>query len=307
MTSTTDQPTVVVTGASGLIGTQLVAALEADGKRVIRAVRREAHSDQELSWDPAAGTIDRKKLEGVDAVIHLAGANIAGKRWSEAYKQLLIDSRVAGTKLIAETIASLDRKPRVFACASAIGYYGNRGQAQLDESAVCGDGFLPEVCMQWERSCEAARDAGIRTINMRIGVVLSPAGGALKEVLTPFKLGGGGVLGSGRQFFSWISLSDVVQAMQFLVNHDSLAGPVNLVSPGAVTNREFTKTLGRVLSRPTILPMPAFAARLLFGEMADALLLASTRVVPEVLTTAGFHFQHPNLEPALQHLLKQPT
>jgi len=305
MPDTNHPPTVVVTGASGLIGTKLVAALEADGKHVLRAVRREANSDRELSWDPAVGKIDREKIEGADAVIHLAGANIAGKRWNEAYKQRLIDSRVDGTTLIAETIAGLDQKPRVFASASAIGYYGNRGDAELDESAASGDGFLPELCMQWERSCQAARDSGIRTANMRIGVVLSPAGGALKEMLTPFKLGGGGILGSGRQYFSWISLDDVVGAMQLVVDNDSLSGPVNLVSPNPVTNREFTKTLGQVLSRPTLLPMPAFAARLLFGEMADALLLASARVVPGSLTAARFDFQYAELEPALRHLLNR--
>ena len=298
-----EQPTIVVTGASGLIGPKLVAALEADGKRVLRAVRRDVQSEQELRWDPAAGTIDRDRLEGVDAVIHLAGANIAGKRWTEAYKQTLIDSRVDGTTLIAKTIAGLERKPRVFASASAIGFYGHRGETELDESAACGDGFLPEVCMQWERACEAAQEADIRTVNLRIGVVLSPEGGALQKMLLPFKLGAGGVLGNGRQYFSWISLDDVVRAIQFAVENDSLSGPVNLVSPNTVTNREFTKTLGQVLSRPTVLPMPAFAARLAFGEMADSLLLASTRVVPKALATAGFDYQHSELEPALRHLL----
>ena len=297
------QPTVVVTGASGLIGTKLVPALEAAGRRVLRAVRRPAKNEQELSYDPKAGTIEREKLVGVDAVIHLAGAGIATKRWTESYKQVLIDSRVDGTKLISETIASLDNKPRVFACASAIGYYGDRGDTELEESATSGDGFLPEVCMQWERACQPARDAGIRTVNMRIGVVLSTKGGALKEMLTPFKLGGGGILGSGRQYFSWIELDDIVRAMQFVLENESLSGPVNLVSPNPVTNREFTKTLGRVLSRPTILPMPAFAARLLFGEMADALLLASARVVPSALTDAGFSYEYAELEPALRHIL----
>ncbi len=302
------QPTVVVTGASGLIGTQLVAALEAEGKHVLRAVRRETQNEQEFSWNPAAGTIDRDKLhrisEGIDAVIHLAGANIAGKRWTNSYKQQLIDSRVDGTTLIANTIANLDRKPRVFACASAIGYYGDRGNEELDESAPCGDSYLPELCLQWERSCQPARDAGIRTANLRVGVVLSPTGGALKKMLAPFKLGGGGILGNGRQYFSWITLDDVVRAIQFVVESDSLAGPVNLVTPYPVTNREFTKTLGRVLSRPTVLPMPAFAARLLFGEMADAALLASSRVVPSSLTNAGFSYLYPQLEPALRHLLE---
>ena len=303
---TTDQPTIVITGASGMIGSHLAIALEAEGKRVLRAVRRKPQNDHELSWDPKAGTIDRDKLEGVDAVVHLAGANIAGQRWTEDYKKVLLDSRVEGTTLVAETIASLERKPRVFACASAIGYYGDRGQQELDESAACGDGFLPNVCQQWEQSCQAARDAGIRTVNMRIGVVLSTEGGALKEMLTPFKLGGGGVLGSGQQVFSWIALDDVVRAIRFALDNESLSGPVNLVSPNAVTNREFTKTLGRVLSRPTILPMPAFAARLVFGEMADALLLASAHVVPGKLAENGLRYEYAELEPALRHLLQCP-
>lgn len=298
-----DQPTVVITGASGMIGSALTDALRADGKRVLRAVRREARSDDELSWDPEAGTIEREKLEGVDAVVHLAGAGIADKRWTVSYKQLILDSRVDGTTLIAKTLASLEHKPRVFACASAIGYYGDRGNEVLDESAISGDGYLPEVCLQWERSCQPARDAGIRTANMRIGVVLSTKGGALAKMLTPFKLGGGGVLGSGKQWFSWIELDDIVRAMQFVVANDSLSGPVNLVAPNPVTNREFTKTLGTVLSRPTVLPMPEFAAKLVFGEMADALLLASTRVVPNALTQAGFEFQQGELEPALRHIL----
>lgn len=305
MSESEHQPTIVITGASGLVGTKLTQAFEAEGKRVIRAVRREAKSDQELSWDPLQGTIDREKLEGVDAVIHLAGAGIADRRWTESYKKKILDSRVDGTTLIAETLASLENKPRVFACASAIGFYGDRGDAELDESAKSGDGYLPEVCLQWERACEAAVEAGIRTVNMRIGVVLSTDGGALQKMLTPFKLGGGGVLGSGKQYFSWIELDDIVSAMQFVVDNESLSGPVNLVAPNAVTNHEFTKTLGRVLSRPTFLPMPAFAARLVFGEMADALLLASTRVVPSALTGAGFAFQHGELEPALRHILQR--
>ena len=303
MSDANDQPTIVITGASGLIGKKLTAAFQSDGKRVLRAVRREVNNDQELSWDPAKGTIEREKLEGVEAVVHLAGAGIADKRWSESYKQLILDSRVDGTKLISETLASLDQKPKVFACASAIGYYGNRGNEELTESAACGEGYLPEVCMQWERACEPARAANIRTVNMRIGVVLSTEGGALKEMLTPFKLGGGGILGSGRQYFSWIELSDIVRAMQFVVGNQALTGPVNLVAPNPVSNRDFTKTLGRVLSRPTILPMPAFAARLVFGEMADALLLASTRVIPTALTEAGFSYQYSDLEPALREIL----
>jgi len=306
MASATESPTIVVTGATGLIGSKLVAALQSEGQRVIRAVRREVRDTQnELRWDPLTGTIEREKLEGVDAVVHLAGENIAGRRWSETYKQRLLESRVQGTRLICETIAGLERKPRVLACASAIGFYGDRGNEPLNETAAVGQGFLPELCLQWEQSCQAARDAGIRVANMRLGVVLSPEGGALASMLTPFKLGAGGVVGSGEQHFSWISLDDAVRAIQFVLTNDSLSGPVNLVSPQPATNREFTKTLGRVLSRPTVLPMPAFAARLAFGEMADALLLASARVLPSQLTATGFDFKYPQLEGALRHLLAE--
>jgi uncharacterized protein (TIGR01777 family) len=296
--------TIVVTGASGLIGKRLVASLEGDRRRVIRAVRSEVQDPvREIRWDPQRGQIDRDKLSGVDAVVHLAGANIAGKRWTPTYKQLLIDSRVEGTTLISEAVATLDPKPRVLVCASAIGFYGDQGESLLDESATCGDAFLPEVCLQWERACQPARDAGVRVANMRLGVVLSREGGALAKMLTPFKLGGGGVLGSGRQYFSWISLDDVVRAIEHVLSDDQLSGPVNVVAPTPVTNREFTKTLGKVLSRPTIVPMPAFAARLLFGEMADSLLLASTRVAPTALVESGFDFLHSDLESALRYLL----
>jgi len=298
------QSTTLITGASGLIGTRLVASLEAAGQKVLRAVRREVHDPRkELRWDPATGEIESDKLLGVDAVVHLAGANIAGRRWTPHYKQELIDCRVQGTTLIARAIANLPEKPRVLACASAIGFYGDRGNAKLDESAPCGDGFLPEVCMQWERACQPARDAGIRVTNLRLGVVLSPEGGALEKMLLPFKLGLGGILGSGKQYFSWITLDDVVRAMQAVLDNDKLNGPVNLVSPQSVTNREFTKALGMVLSRPTVLPMPTFAARLAFGEMADALLLASTRVVPGALKASRHNYLYPELEPALRHLL----
>jgi len=226
----------------------------------------------------------------------------------------MLDSRTQGTRLISETLASLDNKPRVLVCASAIGYYGAQGDAELDdygaqgdaeldETAPCGEGFLPELCMQWERACQPARDAGIRVVNMRIGVVLSPKGGALKKMLLPFKLGAGGILGTGRQYFSWIALDDVIHATKFILNNENISGPVNLVSPQSVTNREFTKTLGSVLSRPTLFPMPAFAARLAFGEMADALLLTGARVTPQVLADQGYDFLHPSLGPALRHLL----
>ncbi len=295
--------TILITGSTGLVGTAMVASLEGDGHRVLRAVRRQARTPEELSWNPTTGQIEREKLTDVDAVVHLAGANIAGRRWSKSYKQLMLDSRTQGTRLLSETLASLDRKPRVLVCASAIGYYGARDDSELDETASCGEGFLPELCMQWERACGPARDAGIRVVNMRIGVVLSPKGGALKKMLLPFKLGAGGILGTGRQYFSWIALDDVVHATKFLLNHEGIAGPVNVVSPQPVTNHAFTKALGSVLSRPTIFPMPAFAARLAFGEMADALLLTGARISPKVLADQGYDFLHPSLGPALRHLL----
>jgi len=299
------QSTVLVTGASGLVGTALVSALQAEGHPVMRAVRGEVqHPNEEVHWDPESGQVDRDKLTGVDAVVHLAGANIAGKRWTDAYKKEIRDSRVQGTRLIAETLAGLDPKPRVFACASAIGFYGDRGDAILDESAAPGEGFLPEVCLEWEQACLPAQEAGIRTVNLRFGVVLSKKGGALKEMLTPFKMGVGGVLGNGKQYMSWIVLDDAVRAIQFALENDTLAGPVNVVAPQAVTNREYTKTLGKVLGRPTIVRMPAFAARAAFGEMADDLLLASTRMVPERLQQAGFSFNFPDLEPALRRALE---
>jgi uncharacterized protein (TIGR01777 family) len=248
--------------------------------------------------------IDAARLEGIDGVVHLAGANIAGQRWSDSYKQEIRESRVKGTRLIAETLAKLTNKPRVLVCASAIGYYGDRGGEELTEDSPPGTGFLPEVCTAWENACQAARDAGIRTVNTRIGVVLSKDGGALKSMLLPFKLGLGGVVGNGGQYFSWMAIDDIVNALQFVLTNESQTGPVNLVSPQTVTNREFTKTLGRVLGRPTFFPMPAFAARLAFGEMADELLLSSTRVVPRKLQSAGFAYSYSQLELTLQHLLK---
>jgi uncharacterized protein (TIGR01777 family) len=299
-------PRILITGASGMIGSHLTRVLQASGYTVLSAVRREARNEREVRWVPERGEIDRDKLHGIDGVVHLAGASIGGQRWSAAYKQEIRESRVKGTRLISQTIAELDPKPRVFACASAIGYYGDRGDAMLDESAAPGEGFLPEVCLAWENSCEAARAAGIRTVNMRNGVVLSNEGGALKSMLLPFKLGVGGRVGSGKQYFSWMALDDTVSVMKFVLENDSLSGPVNLVSPQAVTNYEFTKTLGKVLSRPTIFPMPAFAARLALGEMADELLLSSTRVVPTKLEQAGFQFAYPQLEPALRHVLRKP-
>lgn len=298
------QRKVLITGASGMIGSRLCHRLESAGHHVLRAVRREVRDSAcEVRWSISENQIETEKLEGLDAVVHLAGANVAGHRWTENYKREIRESRTKGTELISSTLAGLADKPKVFACASAIGYYGDRGSEELDESSPPGTGFLPEVCTEWERACQNARDAGIRTVNMRIGVVLSTEGGALRSMLLPFKLGVGGVLGSGKQYFSWIALDDVVAAIHFVVGHESLSGPVNLVAPAPATNRQYTKTLGSVLHRPTIFPMPAFAARLAFGEMADELLLSSTRVKPQSLLEHGFRFEYPQLHAALQHVL----
>ncbi len=293
---------IAVTGSSGLIGTRLAAFLAACGHHVRRVVRRPPDPDaDEISWDPTTGRIDAAALEGVDCVVHLAGESIAAGRWTQARKDAIRTSRVAGTRLLSETLAKLAKPPRTLIAASAIGYYGDRGDETLTEDSPPGTGFLADVCRQWEAATEPAKQAGIRVVNLRIGVVLSAVGGALAKMLTPFKLGLGGVVGSGRQYMSWITLDDLVAAVHHLIVTDDVSGPVNAVSPNPVTNREFTKTLGGVLHRPTILPLPAPVVRLLFGEMGQALLLAGTRAVPTKLQAAGFEFSHPRLEGALRH------
>jgi uncharacterized protein (TIGR01777 family) len=295
---------VAVTGSTGLVGTALVGSLEAAGHVVSRVVRRPVRDGQhEIQWDPAAGQIDTAPLAGVDAVVHLAGESLAAHRWTEAFKAEIRDSRVRGTRLLCDALAGLATRPGVLVSASAVGYYGDRGEETVDESSAPGTGFLAEVCQQWEAATQSARDAGIRVVNLRLGVVLSPQGGALAQMLTPFKLGVGGVIGSGRQYLSWISIDDLVSAIQLVLRTESLTGPVNAVTPNPVTNREFTKTLGRVLGRPTVFSMPAFAARFAFGEMADEMLLSGVRVEPSALLKAGFAFQYPELDSALRHLL----
>jgi uncharacterized protein len=298
---------ILVTGSSGLIGSALVPFLTAEGQHVIRLVRSQSQtptSGESWGWNPEGGTTLLSVGQGeLDAVVHLAGANIAGARWTSRQKALIRDSRVKGTRVLSDLIARRSPPPKVLVCASAIGYYGDRGDEILREESAPGLGFLPDVCREWEAACQTAAAKGIRVVNFRIGIVLSPAGGALAKMLTPFKLGAGGVIGSGRQYMSWIALDDVVGAVHFALTHDSLRGPVNGVAPNAVSNRDFTKTLGRVLSRPTLFPMPTFAARLALGEMADALLLASARVVPARLLESGFVFRYPHLEGALRHLL----
>jgi uncharacterized protein (TIGR01777 family) len=295
---------ILVTGATGMVGTALAPKLRAAGHHVVRLVRKNPVGDSDVLWDPAAEKLDPMSLEGLDAAVHLAGENIAGARWTEAAKRKIRDSRVNGTRLLASTLARLKTPPKTLVCASAIGFYGNRDEERLAEESPRGTGFLADVCVEWEKACEPAARKGIRVVNLRFGVVLSPEGGALKKMLPPFKMGVGGVMGNGKQYWSWVSLEDVVGAILHALNTPSLKGPVN-VTAGAVTNAEFTKVLGRVLKRPTFFPMPAFAARLVLGEMADALLLCSARVEPARLRASGYSFRHPDLEPALRDLLKK--
>src|SRR4051812_4538583 len=295
---------IAITGSSGLVGGALIHALEGDGHLIRPVVRRAPRPRaNEIRWDPDKGTIDAAEFADVDAVVHLAGENIAAHRWTRSFKDKILASRVRSTKLLCDTLASLASKPSVLVSASAIGYYGSRGSEPVDESATNGRGFLAEVCQQWEAATAAARDADIRVVNLRIGFVLSKEGGGLAKMLTPFRLGGGGVIGSGRQYMSWIALDDLVRVIQFTLSAAALVGPVNAVAPNPVTNREFTKTLGRVLHRPTVVPMPAFAAKLAFGEMADDMLLGSIRVEPHALSNARFEFRYPQLDAALRHIL----
>jgi len=293
---------ILVTGATGLVGSALVPFLAAGGHEVVR-LGRTAPGAGDIRWDPDAGALDTAGLEGFDGVVHLAGENIASGRWTEARKHRIKESRVKGTSLLAATLAGLERPPRVLVSASAIGYYGDRGDEELTEASPSGSGFLSEVCREWEAATDAAEGKGIRVAHARLGVVLGKDGGALAKMLTPFRLGAGGVIGNGRQYMSWITLEDTVAAIGHLLSTESAAGPVNVVAPAPVTNGEFTRTLGRVLRRPTLFPMPGFAARLAFGEMADALLLASTRVKPAGLLDSGYAFRHGSLEEGLRHVL----
>ncbi len=298
---------IAVTGSTGLIGTALCRSLVADGHEVVAVVRRPVLAGESaVRWDPMEGTIDAAGLEGIDAAVHLAGAGIGDKRWTDAYKQVVLESRTKGTDLLARTLAGLDTPPRVLVSGSAIGLYGDTGDATVDEHAPAADDFLADVVVQWEAAAAPAVDAGIRVPFLRTGIVLSPDGGALAKLLPLFKFGLGGRMGSGRQWWSWISLDDEVGVIRWLLDND-VAGPVNAVAPEPVTNVELTKTLGSVLHRPTILPVPAFGPKLLLGsELADALLFTSARVEPGVLRANGYEFAHPTLEGALRAMLDRP-
>jgi uncharacterized protein (TIGR01777 family) len=296
---------ILITGGTGLIGRELTAELTRQGHEVFRLTRGQPKEPNDISWNPATGEIPRARLEGLDAVVHLAGENIAGARWTAAAKDRLRSSRIQGTKLLCDALCALQQPPKTLICASAIGYYGDRGTEHLTEDVPAGRGFLAELCRDWEAAAEPARQKGIRVVHLRIGVVLTPKGGALAQMLTPFKLGLGGVVGSGKQYWSWVAIDDVIGAITHALNHAELAGPVNAVAPNAATNYDFTKTLGRVLHRPTIFPLPAFVARIVLGEMADELLLSSARVVPQRLQQTGYQFRCPTLDRALLHVLNR--
>lgn len=295
---------ILITGASGLIGKALHESFQSKGYELLRASRKEPKNAADIQWDTESGFAEPERLEGVDAVIHLAGESVGGLRWTDEKKTAIRDSRILGTRSVVAAMAAMKQKPKVFIAASAIGFYGDRGDEILTESSSPGTTFLADVAKAWEAESRRAEDAGIRTVLLRTGVVLSKDGGALATMLTPFKFGLGGVVGSGKQWMSWISLSDVVRIVKFALENENLRGAVNVVAPNAVTNEEFTKTLGDVLYRPTFLPLPAFAINMVFGEMGDALLLASTRAEPRRLEDAGFEFEFTDLKKAIENAVK---
>ena len=294
---------IAVTGSRGLVGSALVPFLTTGGHLVLRLVRGAAADPDAVRWDPASGVQDLTRLDGVDAIVHLAGENIAARRWTDAHKAAVRQSRVEGTRRLCEGLAALPHPPKVLVAASATGFYGDRGAEVLTEESPAGTGFLAEVCWEWEAATQAAEQAGIRVVHLRFGMILSPRGGALGKMLLPFKLGAGGPAGSGRQYVSWVAIDDAIGAVLHALATDDLRGPLNVVAPAPIANAEFARTLGRVLRRPAVIPLPAFAARLAFGEMADALLLASARVLPARLQASGYRFRFPDLETALRHLL----
>ena len=294
---------ILVSGASGLIGSALRPALIADGHSTAALVRRPPAGDQ-VQWDPAS-PLDPRPLENFDAIVHLAGRNIAG-RWSDKFKREVRESRVQGTRTLATAAAESIRhigNPKIFVAASATGYYGNRGDEELTEASPRGQGFLADVCQEWENAATPAAAAGVRVVHIRIGVVLTKDGGALRAMLPAFRLGLGGPVGDGRQYLSWITLEDVVGAFQFALTSDKLSGPANAVAPQPVRSRDFARALGAALHRPAVLPLPAFVVRSLFGEMGESLLLASARVLPAKLQASGFHFANPDLAEALRAVL----
>jgi len=295
---------ILIGGSHGLVGTALIKSLESQGHEIFRLVRHAPSSKTEVEWSPDRYSIALARIEGFDAVINLAGESIAEGRWTDDKKRRIRESRVKGTKLLGDALANLTVPPKTFVCASAIGYYGNRGDEILTESSAPGDDFLSKVCREWEEATALATEKGIRVVNARFGIILDTEGGALKKMLPPFRMGVGGKIGSGKQWMSWIALDDVVDALNFALLQDALRGPVNFVAPNPVTNAEFTRALGGVLSRPTIFPIPAFAIKLIFGEMGETLLLGSERVAPQRLIAGGYEFRYSQLDQALSHILE---
>jgi uncharacterized protein (TIGR01777 family) len=299
---------VLITGAHGLIGTALIPRLRADGHRVVRLVRGEPEGSDDVRWDPAAGTIDAAGLEGIDAVVHLAGAGIGDKKWTPARKQLILDSRTQGTDLLARTLAGLTRPPQVLLSGSAVGYYGNRGAEELTEASAPGDDFPARVCVAWEAATAPAEEAGIRVVHLRTGIVLAAHGGALGRMLMPFKLGLGGRIASGEQYMSWIALDDHVGATRHLLTDESVRGAANLSAPNPATNAEFTHALGDALHRPTVLPTPLLPLKAVYGgELVEHLLVNGQRVLPRVLQQSGYEFAHAQLDDALRAVLAAPA
>ena len=300
--------TFLISGASGLLGSSLVPFLTTGGHRVIRLVRKSPlYDENEVFWDPASGLLDLDGIENIDVVIHLAGESIGQGRWTKEKKKKIVESRNKSTSLIAEKIAKLDPLPKVLISASAIGYYGNRGDEPLTEEDTCGADFISGVCSEWEQAAAPVKIKGIRTVFLRIGITLTPLGGALNKLLLPFKLGLGGKLGPGNQYMSWIGIDDVIGAIYHVVSNNNIEGPINVVAPNPATNLEFTKTLGKVLSRPTLFSVPETAIKPAFGEMGREILLSSTRVIPNKLLATGYRFRNPDLEGTLRHLLGKNT
>jgi uncharacterized protein len=295
---------ILISGSHGLVGKALISELNKDKHEIVSLVRHASAGASEIEWHPNQGSIDSERVSGFDVVVHLAGESIASGRWTDEKKRKIRESRVMGTTLLSQSLARSTKPPAVFISASAIGYYGNRGDELLDEKSAPGNDFLAEVCVAWEKATGEAEARGVRTVHTRFGIILDQEGGALAKMLTPFRMGVGGRIGDGKQWMSWIALADVIEGLKFVIEHNSVTGPVNFVAPNPVTNSEFTKSLGDALSRPTLFPMPSFAARLAFGEMADALLLSSAKVGPKRLQESGYSFEFENLQPTLESILK---
>ena len=295
---------ILITGATGLIGTALQKSLRTKGHQLSLASRKPPKDDSYVQWDIQKGFAEPEKLEGIDAVIHLAGENISALRWTDEKKRAIRESRVLGTRNIVDTISELKQRPKVLVAASAIGFYGDRGDEELTETSKAGKNFLAEVSREWESEARRAEDSGVRTVLLRTGIVLSKDGGALGTMLTPFKFGLGGVIGDGKQWMSWISIDDHIEVINFALENENIRGAVNSVSPNPVTNQEFTAVMGEVLYRPTFIPVPEFAVHLAFGEMGEALLLDSIKVIPKRLLDAGFKFKFPDLKKAIENAVK---